>query len=269
MTCYTKDIANHVLIKEEWSMKATEFETYMRAFENSNDPRIHPSMNVVVRIDGRNFSKLTRRTLKLKPFDTKLRDTMIYTTMDLMENSGFRIDQGFTQSDEISLLLNPTEIHKTFNGKIRKIISLLAAQASVTFTRQMQIQGIFDARVIQLPTKAIVKDYFRWRKTDTEINCLNQWCYYHLVNTDGKTPYAAQVELNGKGFDWKNEYLFQKGINFNNLPTWQKQGIDITWQVYQKKGYNPLTKESVTTPKLKLVSSLQEEGLHPFATIDI
>ena len=240
-------------------MNTTEFDKHMRAFENSNDPRIHPGMNVIVRLDGRNFSKLTRKILKLKPFDVNMRDSMVYTVMHLMEHSGFNIQSGFTQSDEISLVLDPREIHQTFNGKIRKILSLLAAQASVTFTFVMRAYGIFDARVIQLPTKETVNDYFKWRKSDSETNCINQLCYYHLVNTDNHSPYAAQQILSGKLNDWKNEYLFQHGINFNDLPLWQKQGIDIKWEPYKKEGFNPITNERVFVDKLRLVSSLHKE----------
>lgn len=241
-------------------MNPTDYEKYMRAFENSNDPRIHPSMNVVVRLDGRNFSKLTRKTLQLDPFDKTMRDSMVTTVAHLMEFSGFRIQKGFTQSDEISLVLDPVEIHRTFNGKIRKILSLLAAQASVVFTNKMKAYGLFDARVIQLPTKETVADYFRWRQADSETNCINQWCYFYLTRTDEHSPYAAQQILNGKQTDWKNEYLYSKGVNYNDLPQWQKQGIVVKWESYQKEGFNPITKEKVMVDKLRLTTSLADEG---------
>ena len=34
-------------------------------------------------------------------------------------------------------------------------------------------------------------------------------------------------------------------INFNDLPLWQRRGIGLYWQSYQKTGTNPLTQEAV------------------------
>lgn len=39
----------------------------------------------------------------------------------------------------------------------------------------------------------------------------------------------------------KNELLFQKGINFNDLPNWQKRGIGVYWETFAKEGLNPVT----------------------------
>lgn len=50
----------------------------------------------------------------------------------------------------------------------------------------------------------------------------------------------------------KNEYLFQRGINFNELPNWQKRGIGIYWEKYEKKGYNPITCETVSAIRNRL-----------------
>ena len=37
----------------------------------------------------------------------------------------------------------------------------------------------------------------------------------------------------------KNELLFKRGINFNRLPAWQKRGIGVYWEDYEKEGFNP------------------------------
>lgn len=50
----------------------------------------------------------------------------------------------------------------------------------------------------------------------------------------------------------KNECLFQKGINFNELPNWQKRGIGIYWEKYEKKGYNPISCENVIAIRNRL-----------------
>lgn len=43
----------------------------------------------------------------------------------------------------------------------------------------------------------------------------------------------------------KNELLFQHGVNFNDVPNWQKRGIGLYWEVYDKPSVNPLTGEHV------------------------
>jgi hypothetical protein len=44
----------------------------------------------------------------------------------------------------------------------------------------------------------------------------------------------------------------QRGINFNDLPLWQRRGAGLYWQRYQKTGTNPLTQEVVSTTRRQL-----------------
>ena len=48
---------------------------------------------------------------------------------------------------------------------------------------------------------------------------------------------------------FKHELLFQHGINFTDLPLWQRRGIGVYWETYQKVGRNPLT--GVESPTLR------------------
>jgi tRNA(His) 5'-end guanylyltransferase len=43
----------------------------------------------------------------------------------------------------------------------------------------------------------------------------------------------------------KNELLFQYGINYNDLPSWQKRGVGIFNREVNKQGYNPVTQQTV------------------------
>lgn len=237
-------------------MKGDLFDKKMRAFEESNDARIHPEMNVIVRIDGRNFSRLTRDILEVEPFDISLRDAMIATTKSIMSDSGFNCIKGFTQSDEISILLNKDLVHKTFGGKIRKFNSLLAAHASVIFSTYIQYLATFDCRVIQLPTQSLVTDYFKWRVADSDNNCLQKWCYWILTTKKDMSPGKAQKELNGKDFAWKNELLFQNGMNYNEVPKWQKQGIFVNWKAYWKPCVDRKTGKETYCERHKLVTDV-------------
>ena len=39
--------------------------------------------------------------------------------------------------------------------------------------------------------------------------------------------------------------LFQHGINFNDLPSWQKRGVGLYWEQYDRPAENPVTGEKV------------------------
>ena len=51
--------------------------------------------------------------------------------------------------------------------------------------------------------------------------------------------------MEGKSVSYKNELLFQRGINYNDLPSWQKRGIGVYYTDVMKEGFNPITNEKV------------------------
>jgi tRNA(His) 5'-end guanylyltransferase len=46
--------------------------------------------------------------------------------------------------------------------------------------------------------------------------------------------------------------LFQYGVNFNELPNWQKRGIGVYWKDIKKTGINPKTNEIVLADRREL-----------------
>lgn len=235
-------------------MKSDLFDAKMRAFEKSNDEKLRPEMYVVCRIDGRNFSTLTRRTLKLEPYDTELATNM-HTTVESIMNCGFPITFGYTQSDEISVLMDKNKL-SVFDGKVRKYNSLLAAQASAIMSCSMSMPIVFDCRTIQLPTKQTVFDYFAWRRADSEKNCLNMLCFHILTTKKGLTPTNAQREMDRKPTDWKHDLLFEHDLNFDHVEEWKKRGIGFWWKEYEKDAINKKTGEEVKAIRKKLVSDV-------------
>lgn len=219
----------------------------MRSYELANDEIIRPNMYVVCRIDGRNFSTLTRKVLKLAPYDKKLADEMHETVHHLM-NCGFPVAFAYTQSDEISLLLDKAKL-LPFNGKIRKFNSILAAEASAIMSLRYgpfaKTTVAFDCRTIQLPTQESVIDYFCWRRADSEKNCMNMWCYHIMIKRLGLTPTQAQRNLDRRRVQWKHDFLYSHGINFDTIPEWQKRGIGIYWVDYYKDAINQKTNQKV------------------------
>lgn len=225
-------------------MRFDDFDKKMRVYEQSIDQTILPDMYLVARLDGRNFSKFTQRYKK--PFDEEFRDVMVATTKDLMENTGFRFVFGYTESDEISLLFHPED--NTFGRKVRKINTALAGRASAYFSSKVGEIVTFDCRLVPLPNMDRVKDYFAWRIEDSHRNSLNGYAYWTL-RQDGLSKRAATSALKNKGIAFKNELLFQHGINYNNVPTWQKRGTGLFYKTKKVKGYNPILKEEVWTTR--------------------
>jgi len=237
-------------------MRFDDLDAKMRIFETAHDHCVLPHIYMVARLDGRNFTKLTKESDSFEaPFDLAFRNMMVETTSHLM-NCGFNIIYGYTESDEISLLFHQND--DTFNRKLRKLTSILAGEASAKFTYLLSylfptIRKIvcFDCRISQLPSVPDVIDYFRWRQEDAHRNSLNAHCYWFLRNV-GKSPKEATKFLLNMSVAEKNEFLFQQDINYNDLPNWQKRGIGIIWKAYEKIGTNPKTNQQVTTMRKEL-----------------
>lgn len=225
-------------------MKFDDLDKKLRVYETAHDFCVPPNIYMIARIDGRSFTKLTKVTYDFeRPFDNKFRDMMIQTVLHLM-NCGFKVIYGFTESDEISLLFDIN--NSLFSRKLRKYNSVLAGEASAKFSTLLGAVGAFDCRISQLPRQEDVIDYFRWRNEDAHRNALNAHCYW-LLRKQGKSSIKATNAIEGQSTAFKNELLFNNGINFNNLPNWQKRGIGFYWGSVMKEGWNPIKQQKEQT----------------------
>ena len=232
-------------------MEFEDLDKKMRVYEQSLDQVMLPEIYLVARLDGRGFTRLTKEVCKFEaPFDERFRNLMENTVKALMD-CGFNVVYGYTQSDEISLLFHPEE--NSFGRKVRKYNSVLAGVASASFSLQLGQQAVFDCRVVPLPTVERVQDYFLWRQEDAHRNALNSHCYW-MLRKEGASVRAATGQLKGQTVAYKNELLFQHGINFNELPAWQKRGIGLYWKQVEREGYNPIKKEKVVTLRRELTT---------------
>lgn len=230
-------------------MKFDDLDKKMRVYETNNDIKTLPGIYMVARLDGRGFTRLTKELHDFeKPFDVRFKTYMVTTVTHLMQ-CGFNIVYGYTESDEISLLFHLGE--NAHGRKHRKYMSLLAGEASAVFSRELGSIGIFDCRISELPNEQLVVDYFRWRNEDAYRNSLNAHCYWQLRKT-GLSPAEANAQLVTLSTAAKNELLFSHGINFNDLPLWQKRGIGFYWKAVSRETLNPKTGEMVSVQKREL-----------------
>lgn len=235
-------------------MKFAELDRRMRVYETAHDHCVLPGIHIVVRIDGRSFSQLTRGADGADsfdaPYDLRFRDAMVTTLEHLVTSSGFGVLFGYTQSDELSLLLRQGD--SLFGRKERKLVSVLAGEASAKFALTLGRHAAFDARVCQLPNVDTVVDYFRWRYEDAHRNALNGHSYW-LLRRQGLDDHTATEQLKGASVADRNELLFRAGINFNEVPAWQKRGVGVLWEHAEHIGTNPKTGAEVRGTRRRAV----------------
>ncbi|AKQ64022.1 tRNAHis-5'-guanylyltransferase [Myxococcus hansupus] len=211
---------------EELAVRARQGE----AFHNQ---RMLPGAWGVLRVDGRGFSRFTEARYE-KPFDPAFHQFMVRTATALLEE--LQGVYAYTQSDEISVLFRPD--WSLFDRSVEKVVSLGAGLASATFTHAAGVPAVFDGRVWLGASERAVLDYFLWRQADGSRCALHGWCYWTL-RKEGRSAAQATRELDGKPVSDKNELLFQRGINFNEVPLWQRRGSAMWWEPYVKEGVDP------------------------------
>jgi tRNA(His) guanylyltransferase len=135
-----------------------------------------------------------------------------------------------------------------FGREVEKLVSVSAGVASSVFSLGLGSAAHFDSRVWVGPSALHVVDYFRWRQSDASRCCLNGWCYWTL-RKEGASANEASAALDGKSFAEKNELLLARGINFDDVPLWQKHGFGLYWAETEKEGLNPLTQQATRTTR--------------------
>lgn len=235
-------------------MKFDELEARFRALETRNDAHLPDAPWIVARLDGRGFTRLTKRSLDLqKPFDSRFHEA-IKSTVTHGCKCGFSVRLAYSQSDEISLLFDPTE--RGFDGKTRKWLSVLAGEASAAFSLAMRRIGVFDCRLVGLEDAGLVEDYFRWRQADATRNALSAHAYW-LLRDRGESARGATKQLDGLSPTQKRAWLEQNGIEVEALPAWQMRGFAAFWEQYEKAGFNPAASETVVALRRRLRFELE------------
>ena len=91
---------------------------------------------------------------------------------------------------------------------------------------------------------------------DAARNCLNGYCYW-MLRGQGLGVDEATQKLEGMKTAQKHDLLWANGINFNDLPAWQKRGCGVYWRTVEKTGRNPKTGKETTTIRRALVTDLE------------
>jgi tRNA(His) 5'-end guanylyltransferase len=182
-----------------------------------------PTLPVIIRLDGNNFSKWTESLVK--PFDSRLTTLMIETTKYLVSETNAVV--GYTQSDEITLILYSKDRKSAIynDGKKQKILSKLSAKCTAFFNENLpfyidehKTPAIFDCRIYQTPTLNDACSQLLWRENDAtrnSISMLAQSLFSHNTLQNLNTDKMQDL------------MMLEKGVNWNDLGDVYKRGSYI------------------------------------------
>lgn len=219
-------------------MANSEF-SYVRTFEQCD--AIPPSNWIVVRIDGRGFSKLCKKYNLEKPNDKRALDLMNAAATEVVR-SLVDVVLAYGQSDEYSFIFH--ESTTLFDRRAAK----LATTVATTFTAEYCMQWstffpdmpltrpwpTFDGRCVAYPKRRVLRDYLAWRQADCHVNNLYNTTFWSLVLKGGMEAREAEERLKGTVAADKNEILFSEfGINYNNEPEIFRKGT-VVYRAYDE-----------------------------------
>jgi tRNA(His) guanylyltransferase len=114
----------------------------MKTYEKKLERRLNEGESFIIRLDGHSFSKFTKGMQQ--PWDSRFCTAMALTARDILMQ--YHAKGVYTQSDEISVIFQPIRSKANpdqwepwiFNGRIQKLISVLAGYASARFNYHLQ-----------------------------------------------------------------------------------------------------------------------------------
>ena len=189
---------------------------------------------MIISIDGRSFSRVTRRLAK--PFCDKFVSIMNHT----MANLAKQIDGvvfGYQYSDKIILVLRNDQTNETdpwFGNNIQKIASVSAASATYEFMNHLISMGdsapelngkiVFSANAFGLPGTTEVINYLTLRQLHCAHTAVNEAVYSVLSPKYGKDTAAF---LEDKSVGERKDLIEEYGGDFDSLKQAYRYGSSV------------------------------------------
>jgi tRNA(His) guanylyltransferase len=193
--------------------------------------RLMARLPICVRIDGKRFSRFTEGLRR--PYDERLSQLMVATTRYLVEESAALA--GYTQSDEISLLYYDEDPKSQLflDRRIQKLTSILASMTTGYFNAHLAEKlpekagelALFDSRVWSVPSKDEAANTFLWRELDATKNSISM----------AARAFYSHGELHNRNSSQLQELLFQKGVNWNDYPSFFKRGTFLLRRTIERR----------------------------------
>lgn len=197
--------------------------------------RLIPGLPIYIRLDGRGFSNFTRKMKR--PYDERMSTLMTETTKYLVKE--FNATIGYTQSDEISLILsNEYESSCIFEGKVQKLVSTLAASATAFFISRFENYfddpyysfserpPTFDCRIFNVPSWDEAANAVLWRFLDAKKNS---------VQMLAQSLFSHKELQNLNSSKLLDKMLVEKKVDWNTYPEFFKTGVFVKREVYIKE----------------------------------
>ena len=206
----------------------------MKGYEATSKSKLLRRTPVLIRIDGKAFHTWTKHlngldhSLQDSPFSDMMHNCMVATTANLVENMQNAV-LGYTQSDEISILLNDwrtLETDQWFGGNVQKIASVAASMATAYFNYSYYTHdavdphsppAMFDARVWNMP-KEDVTNYFIWRQQDATRNSVQMLARHYFSHKQLHKKNVSNIQ---------DMLMLEHGVNWNDIDTWKKRGTCV------------------------------------------
>ena len=187
----------------------------MKAYESAYRLSIPFSEDLVVRIDGKRFSRYTKAYRK--PFDPKLVSAMRSASITAMKVLGAKL--AYTQSDEITLLFSKGEkqLEHIFSGRIQKICSISSSAATAGFNSSIDDSRLayFDARAWGVPASER-SNVILWRVQDARRNAVSS-LYHSIYGHKAMQGKSSEQMIRKLGEYWYNlNPAYKYGVLYSN-----------------------------------------------------
>ncbi|XP_023717500.1 probable tRNA(His) guanylyltransferase [Cryptotermes secundus] len=240
MKAKNHNLTRRDIFTSQENMAKSKYE-YVKNFELP-DPCL-PNCWIVVRIDGRGFSRFADVHGYVKPNDVRGLNLMTRAATCVMDE--FRdICLAFGQSDEYSFVIRKDT--NLFNRRASKLMTNVNSLFASSFVFhwvgffgpiRLQYPPAFDARVVMYPTDKNLRDYLGWRQADVHVNNLYNTAFWGLVLKKGFSNAQAEERLRGTLASDKNELLFSEfGLNYNNEPPMFRKGTVLIRKLCKTPG---------------------------------
>lgn len=208
-----------------------ELDTRMKEnYEKINNYKLTRRTPVIIRIDGKAFHTFTKGFNK--PFDNYFMKIMQETMLYLCKNIQGCV-LGYTQSDEISLLLidyKNLNSDAWFNYEVQKLCSISASMATLEFNKRLRINtyvaamrneyikkalikgAMFDSRCFNIP-KEEVTNYFYWRQLDAMRNSVQMVGHKYFSDKQLQNKSCNDIKemlINNFKLNWENYTIPEK-----------------------------------------------------------
>lgn len=266
-------------------MDSSDLAKRMKQYEAVPKTKLMNREPVIIRIDGKAFHTFTRGFAR--PFDDVLIRTMQQTTKYLCENIQGCV-LGYTQSDEITLVLVDYKKFDSagwFDYEVQKMCSIAASMATLAFnkffavnydewgeenlpdwdlggtcdkvedsllklekaySKALKMGAMFDARVFNIPKEEVTNNIY-WRQLDASRNSIQMVGQANFSHKELQCKSCNNIQ---------DMLMLQKGINWNDYPTYQKRGSCCIKEKY----FEPVDEETLPDKNKSNLSFKFDDG---------